>query len=66
MEEYKILIAGQDVIVTRWGVNDYDAYFTEDDFSVRGTFSEVLENIMSKEEDAWLRGLIEKIMAERR
>ena len=59
MEEYRVSVAGQDVIVTRHGENDYDAYFMDEDFSIRGTFGEVLDNIISCEERAWEDGLME-------
>ena len=35
------------IIVTRFGNDDYDVYFDDDDCSVRGTFSDVVSEIIN-------------------
>jgi len=36
---------GEEIILTQWGDDDYDAYWTESDCSVRGTLSQVIKEI---------------------
>ena len=61
MEEYRVSVAGQEVIVTRHKENDYDVYFMDDDYSVRGTFGEILDNIISCEARACELGMIKNM-----
>ena len=36
---------GEEIILTKWGDNDYDAYWTSSDCSVRGTFDQIMKEI---------------------
>ena len=55
MEEYRVSVAGQEVVVTRHGENDYDVFFEDDDYSVRGTFEDVVDAILASAEAEWRR-----------
>lgn len=39
------------MVVTRWAKNDYDVYFPDDDCSVRGTFADIIDEIIGEKYD---------------
>lgn len=45
MEECRLNIGGHELVIERFGKNDYSVYFVEWDCSVRGTLPEVLAEI---------------------
>ena len=36
---------GEEIILTQWGDDDYDAYWTNRNYSVRGTLEQIMEEI---------------------
>lgn len=53
LETYELNILDQKIIVTRWGEDDYDVYFDAYDSSVRGTFADVIEEILEEAREKW-------------
>lgn len=53
LETYKLNILDQKIVVTRWGEDDYDVYFDAYDCSVRGTFADVINQILAEARDNW-------------
>lgn len=45
MEEARFYVGKHEVIIERFGKNDFAVYFVEADFSVRGTMAEVISEI---------------------
>lgn len=45
MEECRLNIGGHELIIERFGKNDYSVYYVEWDQSVRGTLPEILAEI---------------------
>ena len=50
MKTYNLKIDGSNVTVTQWGENDWDVYFEKYDCSVRGTFADIIREIIEQAE----------------
>ena len=45
MEEARINVGGHEMVIERFGKNDYSVYYVEGDCSTRGTLAQVFSDI---------------------